>query len=136
MHLHLRLPIPLSSICFFPLHHVKPADATLSVKYTAGHLCQCTTQTTQRMQHIKEGSRYTQLFSNPSKEKLSRCRNTEQIILLSFSKDVEVLLIATGYNAGAALCCEHRSIRCLPEPHVILTDFHRLKALPAMMTFP
>lgn len=41
------------------------------------------------MQHIKEGSRYTKLFSNPSKEKLRKGWNTKQIILLSFSKTLK-----------------------------------------------
>lgn len=41
------------------------------------------------IQHIKEGSSYTKPISNPAKEKLSKCRNTEQIILLSFSKTLK-----------------------------------------------
>lgn len=36
-------------------------------------------------------------------------------------------MVASVYNAGRALCCEYRSIRWLPEPHVNLTGFHGLK---------
>lgn len=71
--------------------------------------------------------RFDQYLRQRNEKKQST--NMEQIILPSNSKTLvnKSCQLTNGYNAGTAMCCEHRNIRWLPEPHVNLTGFHRLK---------